>query len=305
MQRTIHTFWSGSKNDIVEACFARMRSANPGWSVVVHTDFVEADLHPKFEDLPSIQAKSDWLRICLISNLGGVWLDASIVCLKSIETWLDVNDQRVVGFETPFYCETPILENWAFAARPHHPLLLAWKNEFAEALSIGFNEYKTRFDPKHCIYELLPYLTMHAAYTRVHRSDWVLMHHSLDKTFGPFFYLTDSLRDHTSSTPAIMKMFFSNIRHPPLLKMRSVERTIATHLLRVLPVIPGSFMYEYLELRTPLICMIVPLLVLVVILTCIYCIYGSRKSSYENEMNSDAKSGIEFWFPKSGVEYAF
>lgn len=43
MRRIIHSYWSGTPNAVVDACFERMRAANPWWEVVVHRDFSEAE----------------------------------------------------------------------------------------------------------------------------------------------------------------------------------------------------------------------------------------------------------------------
>ena len=111
-----------------------------------------------FEKL-RLQAKTDFLRLCLVEKYGGVWLDASIICNRSIEESMDINETRVVGFECPM--GKGILESWAFGARPSHPFITEWKNEFARAIRVGFDSYKKTSGLQHnAIYGCMPYLTI-------------------------------------------------------------------------------------------------------------------------------------------------
>ena len=243
--RHIHTFWSGPRNPIVDACLLRMHRANPSWTVSIHTDFAEADEVEGFERL-QLQAKTDWLRTCLIAKYGGVWLDASVVCVDSVEAWVDVHDSCVVGFECPI--GKHVLENWAFAAVPSHPLILAWKEEFARAIAMGFDAYKMYHAsqvPKHAIHAHMPYLTMHAAYVLVHDPTLVHMRSVCDPQEGPFAYLCPYW---TPNNPfrfyATLRLMLFHPRLPALLKMTGAERNIATKALYVVPVLPGSFFHR-------------------------------------------------------------
>lgn len=243
----------------MEACFERMRGANPGWEVVIHKDLSLAEPCDGFDRLETLQAKVDWLRICLICNTGGLWLDASTVCLESVETWLDVSERRVVGFGCPIDGE--ILENWAFAARAGHPLLLAWKAEFARAIAMGFDRYKLEHDPGEKIYPELPYLTMHAAYSRVHDPEQVFMRDALDEHYGPFYYQSKHNEQPTRFVATLL-LFFRCEHHPPLLKMTGEQRGHATRFYHIVPVFPGSFCDMYLGLTTRPTALVLALVVL-------------------------------------------
>lgn len=242
--RVIYAFWSGKKNRIVEACFKRMRVANPDWTVVILDNFTEADDIEGFDKM-KVQAKTDWLRICLIEKYGGLWLDASTICVDHVESWLDLTEDRVVGFRAPMSTDKDvILENWAFAAKPNHPLIVAWKQEFANAIRMGFDQYKTTMDPEHPIFSSLPYLTQHAAYTRVHDPDLVFMYDVHDPRFGPFHHQ----RKHWNFlffVPTYM-MFLPNRRYPSLVKLTGGMRADALRALRIMPVLPNSLMHKTL-----------------------------------------------------------
>ena len=250
--RTIHTFWTGKANVVVDACIARMSEANPGWEVVRHADFEEAEAVEGFDAL-SVQAKVDWLRLCLVERYGGVWLDASVVCHRGVEESFDVSETRVVGFECPI--GEGIMENWAFGARPRHPFITAWKREFGRAISMGFEEYKSRSGlSSNAIFEHMPYLTMHGAFVLVAASypEQVFMRHSLDDAHGPFYFAKKEWAWNVGFVRVLSvgKLFlFDYPRYPPLLKLNGEMRDQATFLLNRLPVLPSCFLRRTLRLR--------------------------------------------------------
>ena len=251
--KIIHVFWSGKRNVIVEACIARMRIANPEWVVLRYDDFEETDFVQGFDAL-SIQAKTDWLRLCLVEKHGGVWLDSTIICNRCIEESIDVSETRVVGFECPI--GNGILESWAFAARPNHPFIAAWKQEFGAAITMGFDEYKAQKSHRlkgNAIYAHMPYLTMHGAFvlTAVKYPNSVTMRHSLDEHHGPFFFTKKEWKSGFRFW-AVVKLFLCDFKYPPLLKLTGETRKYMTTSLSVVPVLPNSFVAKRLNLSTSL-----------------------------------------------------
>jgi hypothetical protein len=87
-------------------------------------------------DLPTIdigradmtrQALSDILRINLLSEHGGVWVDATCFCCRPLDTWID--DCMGAGF---FAFENPgpdrLLASWFLASEPGCPLTLKYRD---------------------------------------------------------------------------------------------------------------------------------------------------------------------------------
>lgn len=277
--RVIHVFWSGPKNWFVNSCLERMSEVNPNWSVREYSNFDEAEQIDKFESL-SIQGKTDWLRLCLLQKYGGVWLDATVLCNRSIEESFDVMETRVVGFECPIGKE--ILENWAFGARPHHPFIEAWKEEFARAIRMGFEAYKEQCGLEGSeIYDSLPYLSMHAAYVIVARynPDSVCMQHSFDRNHGPFYFTHSEWKRGGIRPFAVLKLFLRDFRYPPLLKFTGETRAYALKIGNAIPVLPGSFFSRTLayKFRPAYIVYVVILLALVLVML----ICPGRRASFQ------------------------
>ena len=167
----IWTFWSGVRSGLAEACIARMREANPKYQVVVlgDSDVVPT---PGLENL-RVQHISDWVRLCSLLEHGGIWLDATCICVTGVDAWVDHTDPRLQGFSAPW--DKTVMENSALACRPGCPAVRKWRAEFQRAVTMGFNVYKHtvcarirrqitghfQFWPHS---RSLPYLTMHAAF---------------------------------------------------------------------------------------------------------------------------------------------
>ena len=135
---------------------------------------------------------ADWACLCVLTELGGVWLDATCLCQKPVTAWMDCDLNEVQGFSAPFADDC--LESWAFACPPRHPSMIAWKDEFEKALLMTFEEYKKQLPTwatRHTLYEYLPYLTIHAAYLMSSRrlNRYAVMQKSCT---GPFKYLCDN-----------------------------------------------------------------------------------------------------------------
>jgi hypothetical protein len=141
---------------------ARMRAVNPDW------DFVRLDEGPiepcEGLDRLSVQALSDWVRLCALEEHGGVWLDATVVCVRPLEAWVDLGLDNLQGFSA---WHPKVMGSWAMAAPPRHPLVSAWKAELRRAIGMGFDAYKRRAPPSARSYGTwarLPYMTVYACY---------------------------------------------------------------------------------------------------------------------------------------------
>jgi hypothetical protein len=69
------------------------RVQNPGWNVVLVSetnlkDYVD-DIDYIYKDSISPQAKSDIIRLALLNKHGGVWADATLLCLQPLDSWVE------------------------------------------------------------------------------------------------------------------------------------------------------------------------------------------------------------------------
>ena len=143
---TIWTFWDGDPPDLVLRCIESVRLQNPHRPIiVVSTDtlplFLGPDDYPMFhgrrggpDDFSCPQYLSDWVRLTLLEKYGGVWLDASVICTNSVDSWAAPDRSMITMF--PMHANSNIHGNWALAsAKPGHPLIQAWREEIAAVLN--------------------------------------------------------------------------------------------------------------------------------------------------------------------------
>lgn len=91
----IFTYWNTGRDRApaaVQKCFDRWEEMNPGHDVHVLT---ETDLRGIVTDLPfdigtlPVQAQSDILRIRLLREHGGAWVDATVLPMLPLDAWYD------------------------------------------------------------------------------------------------------------------------------------------------------------------------------------------------------------------------
>lgn len=121
---------------------------------------INSDNDDNYLSLPHI---ADWYRTIALSRYGGVWLDASIIMLRPLESWVDLSSTAIQGWK---YQETDTMENWALAVPAGSELMRRWANEFRTAWKVGPGSYCERLSPSVVgpLSGILPYLMMHACW---------------------------------------------------------------------------------------------------------------------------------------------
>lgn len=119
--RTIHLYWDGGLEnapEIVRHCVGSWSKHNPGWEVrLLDRDgaaaVVSRDLLPKniFE-----AHYADILRCELLRRHGGIWADATCLCVRPLETWLPLAmlQSDIFLFHRPG--PDRLVSNWFIAA---------------------------------------------------------------------------------------------------------------------------------------------------------------------------------------------
>jgi hypothetical protein len=112
---------------LVTASFASWRTLNPSWEIVVLDQDTMHD-YVELPDLPNHVQPShvaDIVRLQVLNRYGGVWTDATTLCLRPLDTWLDhVTPTGFFAFAKPQPLRA--LANWFIAAEKQSPFVDAW-----------------------------------------------------------------------------------------------------------------------------------------------------------------------------------
>lgn len=134
--RTIWIYWAQGEEHappLVRRCIASWRHHHPSWSIQV-LDQQTAAKYTSSSDFWDGQPKriyANLLRLRLLAQHGGVWVDATLLCHRPLDEWLPL-----LGGQTGFFTfrgphSDRWIDNWFIAANPANPLITAWLDTYA------------------------------------------------------------------------------------------------------------------------------------------------------------------------------
>lgn len=141
LNNTIWSYWNGNIIPIdIQNFFNHNKSINPNYNyIVVNDDTLNKYLinFPNHINFPSIQHKADLIRLMLLDEHGGIWIDISTILTESLD-WvnkkLTENKAEYLGFYNPNMMNDennlPMIENWFMAARKDSIFIKSWLKEF-------------------------------------------------------------------------------------------------------------------------------------------------------------------------------
>lgn len=149
---------------VVTACIDSWRRRNPGWTVTV----LDGDSLARLEipDKPAamtVQAYSDLVRLWLLRRHGGVWADATVMCLRPLDDWLPIVARH--GFFAFVWSEADkwfvlpnvhrIMTSWFLASEPDGEIVTAW-----EARSVAYWQGRSTPHDYYWVHLILEYMTL-------------------------------------------------------------------------------------------------------------------------------------------------
>jgi hypothetical protein len=112
MQKNIFILWFQGfihAPRLIRLCLRSWKYYNPDWNIIEldsnnlnnYINFKEDFIDISGKNIPHA-AKSDIVRIILLKKYGGLWVDATTFCTRSLNEWLDEYIQEgVFGFKNP------------------------------------------------------------------------------------------------------------------------------------------------------------------------------------------------------------
>lgn len=185
LPKEVWTHWdSDTPPTHVQTTVNRMNQMLPDWNVnfVTTRQFLQSipskEIPANFDTL-SVAHQADWIRLKLLQQYGGCWMDSGIVLNQSINPLYtecvrakaDLLVFKILGTQTnPAF---PVAENWFIMAPKHSPIITLWLQEFEQAIAIGFHSYKRQLKEEGVDLQNLMmtqtdvYLTQHGCFQKV------------------------------------------------------------------------------------------------------------------------------------------
>lgn len=111
---------------LVQICIQSWRRFNPDWEVIVLdrdslTDWIDPEEVPDNRRDLTLQNVSDLARLSLLRRYGGVWVDATVFCLRPLTDWLQHHPVSFFAFRHP--ARDRLISTWFIASDGDDALL--------------------------------------------------------------------------------------------------------------------------------------------------------------------------------------
>jgi len=183
---------------------------------------------------------SDYVRVNVLCEYGGIWSDSSILNTMSYDKWFETLEYSdLYGFYIPNFTEIehfPVLENWFFCSKKNSRFIKDWRDEFMKTdLYDNVSEYVNNCIQNENVniqkIDIPVYLAMHVSAQKIIQShynsgdEYTLKLLNATAEHGPFFYLNSN--DWNSNTALVMlSINFEKYAGYPFIKFRGIERRI-------------------------------------------------------------------------------
>ena len=137
--RTVWILWHQGLDKaplVVQKCVESWIKENPCWGVVVLDaeslkKYVTPDLPPEKLATLDLTKQSNLIRLQLLSDYGGVWADATLLCLRPLDEWID--ECTASGFFAFAFPDgsSRVLSTWFLASQRQCPIVVKWRQRYA------------------------------------------------------------------------------------------------------------------------------------------------------------------------------
>lgn len=128
--KKIWILWFQGESDapeLVRECIKSWRAMNLAWEVVVLdsgnvNQYVDIDFTKKKLSHLSLAFRSDLIRLQLLKEYGGIWVDATVYCAAPLDEWVgSIVKSGFFAFSSPG--EDRVLSNWFLLAEKENVLI--------------------------------------------------------------------------------------------------------------------------------------------------------------------------------------
>lgn len=131
LPKIIWIYWlqgESSAPTVVRRCIDSWRKLNIGWRVTVidastYMEYVNPNTLPACFDNLGIPMRSDLLRLSLLLQYGGVWVDATTLCVQPLDNFIYTYTAATGFFIFSRQRSERVIASWFMAAMPAHPMI--------------------------------------------------------------------------------------------------------------------------------------------------------------------------------------
>ena len=263
----IWTFWdSSSVPDLPKKCMEGWKRLNPDHQVTVITpqnihNCIRSPVPSNYYKLSS-QAKSDWVRLAILAEKGGIWMDSTVILTASLD-YIHNTQLKFKSEGFMYYLDgwtklenSPILESWFIASVPRGYFITAWFHEFNSVIrDYGFDDqYLVDLKTKHGEEKYknllqsnsMPnYLKIHIAAQKIIQIDGILPPHAESAECGPFKLICSHNWDSKKAAYSLIRKWEGNL--PIIFKLRGDERKALNEVLETQKAHPESIYARFLD----------------------------------------------------------
>ena len=239
LPKRIWSYWHDTNipADVQSTLDSRKQILNTYEHIVLHENTIGNYIHkpfpPNFQGL-SHQHKADWVRLALLCEYGGCWMDTGIIINNKLAFDLLYSKAIQTNAElVAFYLESRIvqnrpdtfIENWCLIAPQGSPLICRWYDQYVYAVSVGFDNYKSQIEHRLENYSRFGvYLTQHICLQIVLQDLWMRPVIVLEKAEDSMYKLH---KEYDWDSEYIMNSIRTDTTVPdrvPYIKLRGAER---------------------------------------------------------------------------------
>ncbi len=183
--KIIWIYWDNELPELIQKCIKNTQKLNPSYQLIILNN---ANIHQyskiDFSEYNQLtpQLQSDLLRLNLLYNNGGIWLDASVVLYQDLD-WIEdlCHRNQTSSFGYYRYSNTtikefPVIESWLLATEKKNIFFKLWFEELDYAIKFGIKNYIKEIESTYNNYHeyfqnigLLEYLVIYVVCQKVQR----------------------------------------------------------------------------------------------------------------------------------------
>ncbi len=146
-KKIIWIFWEQGWSNapaICKYCKESWKLLNTDWKLFVLdknnlSKYINVlEINENFWEIEPIQIRADAIRICLLKRYGGVWVDATTICMEPLDNWLfkyfDL-DNKEDFFSFLFFKKNNVSSNWFLVSHKNNHIIKSIYDIFVKRLN--------------------------------------------------------------------------------------------------------------------------------------------------------------------------